>query len=91
MTTDQYSRRSTARRDADGDAPAAIRTLVLDDGVRIHRSRADVDSDGGACVAIAVSLMASLRRVLHRPAAPPTPAALVRLGSLLLAPTRPWR
>ena len=29
-------------------------------------------------------LMAELRRVLHRPAAPPTPALLVRLGALLL-------
>jgi uncharacterized protein (TIGR01777 family) len=29
-------------------------------------------------------LMASLRRVLHRPPAPPTPAPLVRLGALLL-------
>jgi uncharacterized protein (TIGR01777 family) len=29
-------------------------------------------------------LMAELRRVLHRPPSPPTPAALVRLGSVLL-------
>ena len=29
-------------------------------------------------------LMATLRRVLHRPSAPPTPAALVRLGAVLL-------
>jgi uncharacterized protein (TIGR01777 family) len=29
-------------------------------------------------------LMAALRTVLHRPAAPPTPAALVRLGALVL-------
>jgi uncharacterized protein (TIGR01777 family) len=29
-------------------------------------------------------LMAALRHVLHRPAAPPTPAALVRLGALVL-------
>lgn len=29
-------------------------------------------------------LMAELRRVLHRPPAPPTPAVLVRLGALLL-------
>jgi uncharacterized protein (TIGR01777 family) len=29
-------------------------------------------------------LMAALRRALHRPPAPPTPAALVRLGAVLL-------
>jgi uncharacterized protein len=29
-------------------------------------------------------LMATLRRVMHRPAAPPTPAPLVRLGAVLL-------
>jgi uncharacterized protein (TIGR01777 family) len=29
-------------------------------------------------------LMAALRRALHRPAAPPTPAALVRVGALVL-------
>jgi uncharacterized protein len=29
-------------------------------------------------------LMATLRRQLHRPAAPPTPAALVKLGALVL-------
>ena len=29
-------------------------------------------------------LMATLRKVLHRPAAPPTPAALVRLGARIL-------
>jgi NAD dependent epimerase/dehydratase family enzyme len=29
-------------------------------------------------------LMAALRRVLHRPAAPPTPALLARLGAALL-------
>lgn len=29
-------------------------------------------------------MMAALRKVLHRPAAPPTPAALVRLGALVL-------
>jgi NAD dependent epimerase/dehydratase family enzyme len=29
-------------------------------------------------------LMAALRKVLHRPTAPPTPAALVRLGAVLL-------
>lgn len=29
-------------------------------------------------------LMAALRRVLHRPPAPPTPATIVRLGSILL-------
>jgi len=28
--------------------------------------------------------MATLRRLLHRPPAPPTPAALVRLGAVLL-------
>jgi NAD dependent epimerase/dehydratase family enzyme len=28
--------------------------------------------------------MAALRTVLHRPAAPPTPAALVRLGAVIL-------
>ena len=36
-------------------------------------------------------LMTALRRSLGRPAAPPTPARLVRLGAVLLRTDPPWR
>jgi uncharacterized protein (TIGR01777 family) len=60
------------------DFLAAVRRCLDDSGLRgpVH-----VTSPHPARNA---ELMASLRRVLHRPPAPPTPAALVRLGAIVL-------
>jgi hypothetical protein len=52
--------------------------------------RGPVDPPSGVLVVTApqpvrnAEFMAALRTALHRPAAPPTPAALVRLGAVLL-------
>ncbi|GAB3589432.1 TIGR01777 family oxidoreductase [Angustibacter peucedani] len=63
--------------------------MHVDDWLAVVRDVLDGDRDG---VLVATSpfpvrnaeLMASLRRVLHRPPAPPTPALAVRLGAVLL-------
>jgi NAD dependent epimerase/dehydratase family enzyme len=52
-----------------GDAAAPAQAVVLATGPTPVRN---------------VELMATMRQVLHRPPAPPTPAALVRLGALVL-------
>jgi uncharacterized protein len=72
-----------------------ISWLHIDDWLGIARWSLDVDALGapppsGVLLATApnpvrnAELMAALRRVLHRPAAPPTPEPLLRLGAVLL-------
>lgn len=61
-----------------GDFLAVVRRALADDTLSgvVH-----VTSPGPVRNA---ELMAALRKVVHRPAAPPTPAALVRFGAILL-------
>jgi uncharacterized protein len=72
-----------------------ISWLHIDDWLGIARWSLGVDALGapppsGVLLATApnpvrnAELMAALRRVLHRPAAPPTPEPLLRLGAVLL-------
>jgi NAD dependent epimerase/dehydratase family enzyme len=71
-----------------------ISWIHIDDWLRITRRilepAEDEEPPAGVLLATAPNpvpnseLMAELRRALHRPAAPPTPVPLVRLGAVLL-------
>src|SRR5215218_5250590 len=72
-----------------------ISWLHVDDWLAIARWSLGIDAEpgpppSGVLLATApnpvrnAELMATLRRVLHRPPAPPTPTALLRLGAVLL-------
>jgi uncharacterized protein len=73
-----------------GDGRAWISWLHITDFLAIVRHCLDDRQLSGVLHATGphpvrnAELMATLRRVLHRPASPPTPVPLVRLGALLL-------
>jgi NAD dependent epimerase/dehydratase family enzyme len=60
------------------DFLAVVRRALVDDDLRgvVHVTSPEPVRNA--------ELMAALRKALHRPPAPPTPAALVRLGAVVL-------
>lgn len=78
-----------------GDGRQWVSWIHLDDWLAVVRAALAADGPGGSDLTGVVhatgprparnaDLMAAVRRSVHRPASPPTPAALVRMGAVLL-------